>query len=221
MSGFDNGTATKGINFQVKQFGKILQGLGPPVPQAGVTGDLYMDTQQSFLYEKRSAEAGGGADPWGHYLFQIPAPYNATLKWFGSTPPTDDMGAVGDYALLWAGFGNYGLQPLIFGPKLVSGWEENGNGPDTQLDPAFAAATFPQSTGVVLPVGILDEGATVSFSTSTQMIGVGVAVDEFALQVPLTNTALAPVSQAGVQSQAAAVAVTLNPLYTAQDAHGV
>jgi hypothetical protein len=222
VSGFDNGTGQSGINFQVKQFGKILLGMGPPVPQAGVMGDLYIDTQQSFLYSKRSTEAGGGTDPWGHYLFQVPAPFNATLKWFAASPPTNDMGVTGDYCLLWAGFGDYGLQPLIYGPKTNSGWPENGEGPQTQIDPAFGGTLFPQSVAQIGQIGVADEGPNLFTSTSSQEIVTGVTVDdEFVFSIPVTYNGNDPVFAAGVQGLPAAVAVTLNPLYTAQDAHGV
>ena len=112
--GFDNGTLQGGVFFQAKQFGSILRGFGPPVPQAGVVGDLYMDTQTFNLYEKRASDE---TDPWGHFLFVVPVTYQSTLKWFTASQITDDIGQNGDYALLWAGFGNYGLQPSIFGPK--------------------------------------------------------------------------------------------------------
>lgn len=100
----------------------MLRGLGPPVPQAGVVGDIYVDTQTFFLYNKRSGDAGGDVDPWGHYLFQLPVTYQATLRWFSAYPPTNDVGSNGDYCLLWGGYPNYGLQPSIFGPKAAGVW---------------------------------------------------------------------------------------------------
>ena len=118
MSGFDNGTLQSGIYAQVKQWGSIIRGSGPPVPQAGVVGDLYLDTQTWFLYSKRSPDAGGNVDPWGHYLFVVPATYQTALKWFVPSAPTADIGVNGDYCLLWGGYPNYGMQPSIFGQKL-------------------------------------------------------------------------------------------------------
>jgi hypothetical protein len=212
MSGFDNGTLQGGIFFQAKQFGSILRGFGPPVPQAGVVGDLYIDVQTWNLYNKRSAAAGDDIDPWGHYLFNVPAPYRTTLKWFNSYAPTNDVGVAGDYCLLWAGWSNYGMQPSIYGPKQAAGWPENGNGGTVPV--AVAGA------GTVLPVGLNDEGAPMPYSNSSQLIVVGLT-DEYILAVPVTANAGDPVTQQGLQSGPAAVAVTLNPLYTAEDQHSV
>ena len=49
MAGFDNGTLQSGIYFQTKQLGSILRGFGPPVPQAGVVGDVFIDVQTWYL----------------------------------------------------------------------------------------------------------------------------------------------------------------------------
>lgn len=212
MSGFDNGTVQGGIFFQAKQFGSILRGFGPPVPQAGVVGDLYIDVSTFNLYNKRSSAAGDNLDPWGHFLFNVPAPYRTQLKWFNSYAPTNDVGAPGDYCLLWAGFSNYGLQPSVYGPKQASGWPENGNGGTVPI----AAA----GVGTVLPVGLVDEGAPIAASNSTQLIVVGLA-DEFILAVPVTANAGDPVTQQGLQSGPVAITVTVNPLYTAEDSHAI
>lgn len=209
MSGFDNGSLQGGVFFQAKQFGSILRGFGPPAPQAGVMGDVYIDVQTWELYNKR---AENDTDPWGHYLFIVPATYRATLKWFNAYAPDDSVGAAGDYCLLWAGFTNYGMQPSIYGPKQATGWPENGNGPQTAIATAGA--------GTVLPVGLLDEGAPLTYSISTQLIVVGL-LDEYILAVPVTANAGDPVTEQGVQSGPAAVPVTLNPLYTATDGHAV
>lgn len=211
MSGFDNGTSQGGIFFQTKQFGAILRGLGPPVPGAGVVGDLYIDTQTWNLFEKRSAAAGDEVDPWGHYLFVVPNAYRATLKWFSTSAPTNDIGVPGDYCLLWGGYTNYGLQPSIYGPKQATNWPENGVG--TNLLIAAPGTT-------VLQVGLVDEGPGLAYSNSTQLIGVGL-LDEYILAVPVTANAGDPVLQLGLQSGPAQVAVTLNPLYTAEDQHSV
>ena len=212
MSGFDNGSAQSGVFFQVKQFGPILRGFGPPVPQAGVVGDVYIDTQSWFLYTKRSPDAGGDVDPWGHYLFTIPIAYRTALKWFSAYAPTDDIGIAGDYCLLWGGWVNYGLQPSIYGPKQATGWPENGNGGTVPI--AVAGA------GTVLQVGLSDEGAALPDSSSTQLIVVGLT-DEYILAVPVTATAGQPVTQLGLQSGPANIAVNLNPLYTAEDSHNI
>lgn len=119
MSGFDNGTSQGGIFFQTKQFGSILRGFGAPVPQAGVQGDLYIDVQTWQLFNKRAIDK---IDPWGHYLFVVPALYQTRLKWFGATPPTADIGIDGDYFLFWGGYPNYGLQPSIYGVKAAGAW---------------------------------------------------------------------------------------------------
>lgn len=209
MAGFDNGTVWGGVFFQAKQFGSVLRGFGPPVPQAGVVGDVYIDAQTFQLFEKR---ASNDTDPWGHYLFVVPPTYRASLKFFTSYAPGDDIGVNGDYALLWAGFSNYGMQPSIFGPKGQNSWPENGNGPGTVIDPAFAAAA--------LQVGLVDEGPALPYGTSTQLIVVGVA-DEFVLAIPAAPVAGSPVLQQGLQGQPVNAAVTLNPLYTAEDGHAL
>lgn len=126
MSGFDNGTMQGGVFAQTKQFGSILRGFGPPVPQAGLVGDLYIDVQTWQLFNKRTALTASGVDPWGHYLFVVPVTYQARLKWFTSALPTNDVGIDGDYALIWAGYPNYGLQPLIAGPKAGGVWSAAG-----------------------------------------------------------------------------------------------
>lgn len=212
MAGFDNGTVQGGIFFQVKQFGAILRGFGPPVPQAGVVGDLYIDTQTWFLYNKRSAAMGDAVDPWGHYLFQVPVTYRTTLKWFNAYAPGNDVGVVGDYCLLWAGWSNYGMQPSIFGPKQANGWPENGEGGTVPIAAAGA--------GTVLPVGLNDEGAPLVDSSSTQLVVVGL-LDEFILAIPVLAGAGNPVTQLGLQSGPAAVTVVINPLYTAEDEHAI
>lgn len=208
MSGFDNGTLQSGLMFQTKQFGSILRGFGPPVPQAGVVGDIYIDVQTWQLFNKRAVD---DVDPWGHYLFIVPAPYRATLKWFGSSAPTADIGIAGDYCLLWGGYANYGMQPALYGPKQATEWPENGNG---------ANVTIAAPGNTVIPIGLTDEGAAIPDSSSTQLIVVGLT-DEYVLPVPISAAAGEAVMQLGLQSGPAAVSVTLNPLYTADDEHAV
>lgn len=122
MSGFDNGTMQGGAFAQTKQFGSVLRGFGPPSPGAGSVGDLYIDVQTWQLFNKRSTDFASGVDPWGHYIFVVPVTYQARLKWFVSSVPTNDIGINGDYALLWGGYPNYGMQPSIFGPKAGGVW---------------------------------------------------------------------------------------------------
>lgn len=212
MSGFDNGSSQGGVYFQAKQFGSIIRGFGPPVPQAGVVGDVYIDTQTWQLFSKRSNDAAGDVDPWGHYLFVVPLAYRTALKWFSASAPADSVGVVGDYCLLWGGWGNYGLQPSIYGPKQAAGWPENGNGPNTSIAIVNAGST--------LQVGLVDEGPLLPNSATTQLVGVGL-VDEYILAIPVTANAGDPVIQLGLQSGPAQVAVTLNTLYTAEDEHSV
>jgi hypothetical protein len=213
MSGYDQGTAQSGVYFQAKQFGSILRGFGPPVPQAGLVGDLYLDTLTFNLYEKRATDAGQDVDPWGHFLFVVPVTYRNQLKWFTTSLPDDSIGVTGDYALSWAGFGNYGLQPSIYGPKNVAGsWPESGNGPTTTI-----AAT---AAGFVFPVGLTGEGTQVAYSRSTQLIVAGF-VDEFVLSTPVSNIAGTVIGELGLQSTPTPVTVTLNALFTAEDQHVV
>lgn len=208
MAGFDNGTS-QGVLFQAKQFGAILRGNGPPVPQAGVVGDIYIDVLTWFLYNKRAYDS---VDPWGHYLFQVPALYRTTLKWFNSYAPGNDVGVAGDYCLLWAGWANYGLQPSVYGPKQATGWPEDGSGGSVPI--AVAGAN------TVLQVGLSGEGAALPASSSTQLVVAGLT-DEYILAVPVTANAGDPVTQQGLQSGPASVTVTLNPLYTAEDQHSL
>lgn len=207
MSGHDNASAQHGIFFQAKQFGSILRGSGPPVPQAGVVGDLYIDVQTWFLYEKRSSDA---ADPWGNYLFAIPTAYQSGLKWFSASLPTNDFGLNGDYCLLWGGFNNYGLQPSICGPKANGCWAESGVGPDAVLDPLYA--------GYSLPVGLSDEGTPIAFSNSWQLVVAGVDA-EYILSIPVSQAPSTPVLERGLRSFPALVPVVLDPLYTAENEH--
>lgn len=208
MSGFDNGTLQQGVFFQAKQFGPILRGFGPPVPEAGVVGDCYIDVQTWFLYSKRSVN---NTDPWGNYLFQIPNAYRTTLKWFCAFAPPDTVGIAGDYCLLWAGYANYGMQPSIFGPRQATGWPENGNGGTVPI-----AAPGNQIT----PTGLLDEGAPIADSSSTQLIVTGL-LNEFIFAVPVTANAGDLVTQQGLQSGPAQVPVFINPIYDAEDQHPV
>lgn len=209
MGGFDNGSAQGGLFFQAKQFGSIVRGFGPPVPQAGVVGDVYIDVQTWQLFNKRATDI---TDPWGHYLFIVPLAYRTALKFFSSSPPGNDIGLAGDYCLLWGGWANYGMQPSIYGPKQAAGWPENGEGPNSTIAALGA--------GTVLPVGLSDEGAPITDSPSTQLIVVGLT-DEYVLGVPVTADAGAVVSQLGLQSGPANVAVAVNPLYTTEDQHAI
>jgi hypothetical protein len=207
MSGFDSGSGSSGIVFMAKQFGSILRGFGPPVPQAGVVGDLYIDVTTWNFYEKRIVN---GVDDWGHYLFQIPPVYRTALKWYGPSAPPDTIGVPGDYFLQWSGFPNYGMQPLIWGPKQWTGWPENGDGPGTDIASGYG--------GFVLPVGLQDEGATVDDSASSQLIAIGLTA-EYVIPVPVTAQDKDEVLQLGLQSNGQLVTVGLNSLYTAQDEH--
>jgi|ERR1700760_1657845 len=213
MSGFDNGTLQSGVFFQVKQLGSILRGLGPPSPNAGVEGDCYIDTTTFHFYNKRAA-SGSEIDPWGHWLFVVPAQYQTQLKWFSSSPPQDSLGVVNDYCLLWGGYGNYGISPVsIYGPKQASGWPENGEGPTLPIAVAGALT--------VLPIGALDEGTPVTDSNFTQLILIG-AVDEVVSTTPAPSASAGdPVQQLGAQSGPAQVVVAINPLFTATDEHNV
>lgn len=210
MAGFDNGTAQSGIFAQTKQFGSILRGSGPPVPGAGVQGDLYIDVRTWFIHEKRSAD---GTDPWGHYLFAIPAQYQSGLNWFSSSLPANSFGADGDYCLLWAGFNNYGLQPSFCGPNVNGYWPESGDGPNLLLDPTNA--------GYAIPVGLSDENtALTAFSNSWQLVVDGLDT-EYVLSIPVPQAVGTSLLERGLQCAPVVTAVALNPLYSAEDAHAV
>jgi hypothetical protein len=202
MSGFDTGMAGTSIPFMAKQFGPILRGFGPPVPQAGVVGDLYIDNLTFQMFEKREIN---GLDDWGHYLFIIPSPYTTTLKWFGPNGPNNNIGIVGDYFLQWAGYPNYGMQPLIWGPKTWTGWPENGDGPGTII-----------SGSDVLPIGLLSEGAPLTDTQLTQLIAEGL-LSEYIIPFPVTANSGDPVLELGLQSSGTLVTVTINSIYTAED----
>lgn len=210
MGGFDNGAAYGGGLFaQNKQFGAVLRGIGAPAPSSGSAGDVYVDTQSWLIYCKRQPE---GSDPWGDYIFMLPATYRSGLKWFSSSPPTNDIGVNGDYCLLWGGYSNYGTQPSIYGPKVDGCWPEIGSGPDILLDPAYA--------GYTLPVGLADEGDAIAYSASTQLIVTGL-VDEYILAIPLTQLYNSPNTETGLDSLPASIVVNVNPLYTADSVHKV
>ena len=136
MSGFDQGTLQQGVFAQTKQFGPVLFGTGEPNPSAGVVGDVYIDTQTQFLYVKRSSD---GLSSWGNYLFLVPPAYQGALNWFSSAQPTNDLGANGDYCLLWGGYPNYGLQPSILGPKAAGAWPANPAAVAVALNPIYTA----------------------------------------------------------------------------------
>ena len=136
MSGFDNGTLQQGVFAQTKQFGPVLLGTGEPNPSAGVVGDVYIDTQTQFLYVKRSSD---GLSSWGNYLFLVPPTYQGALNWFSSATPTNDLGANGDYCLIWGGYPNYGLQPSILGPKAAGAWPANPAAVAVALNPIYTA----------------------------------------------------------------------------------
>ena len=136
MSGFDNGTLQQGVFAQTKQFGPVLLGTGEPNPSAGVVGDVYIDTQTQFLYVKRSSD---GISSWGNYLFLVPPTYQGALNWFSSAQPTNDLGANGDYCLLWGGYPNYGLQSSILGPKAAGAWPANPAAVAVALNPIYTA----------------------------------------------------------------------------------
>lgn len=140
MGGFDNGTTQGGIYSQANQMASIMRGSGPPVPQSGVVGSLFIDILAWQLYTKRSNDSGGDVDPWGQYVFAVPATYQAQLKWFGTMPPTNDIGVNGDYYLLWGAFGNYGLNPVsIYGPKAAGAWPANPAAIAVTLNPLYTA----------------------------------------------------------------------------------
>lgn len=208
MAGIDNGTLQGGVFFQALQFGPILRGMGPPIPQAGVMGSLYIDVLSWNLYNKRSPDSGGDVDPWGRYLFQVPAPYRTALKYFSSTAPDNTLGQTGDYCLLWAGSGVYGMQPAVYGPKQPTGWPENGDGPGVAIS----------ATVTVLPAGLTGEGAPLVDSSSTQLIQTGL-LDEALVPIAVIANAGDLVSQIGLQSGPVSIAVGVNPLYTAEDQH--
>jgi hypothetical protein len=211
--GFDNGTLQSSVYFQAKQFGSILRGTGPPVPQAGLVGDLYLDILTFNLFEKRATDAGQDVDPWGHFLFVVPVTYQTQLKWFSTSLPDDSIGVTGDYCLSWAGFGNYGLQLSIYGPKNASGsWPESGNGPTTTISAVGA--------GFVFPIGLSDEGTQISYSRSTQLIVAGL-IDEYILAKPVPHIVGTPIRELGLQSTPTPVTVALNALYTAEDSRAI
>jgi hypothetical protein len=209
MSGFDTSRGNSGTTFRSKQFGSILRGYGPPVPQAGVVGDLYIDIVSWNLFEKRDID---GLDDWGHYLFNVPGIYRTSLKWFGAASPNNSIGVAGDYFLQWSGFPNYGMQPIIWGPKLWTGWPENGDGgPGTVI-----AAGHTE----VHQLGMLDEGPDLVDMQLSQLMALGL-FDEYVIPFPVTANPGDPVLQLGMQTSGKLVSVDINPLYTAEDEHAL
>lgn len=208
MSGFSNSRTA--IDNVTKQYGSILRGYGPPVPKAGVIGDLYIDNFTFQLFEKRST---GGLDDWGHYLFVVPSIYINTLKWFGPSKPTNALGRPGDYYLQWAGYSNYGMQLSIFGPKSIDSWPENG-------ETSGGGTPVITMNEDVHSLGIVGQGPDMTDVTPDTLIAVGLLAD---YNIPLTVTADPgePVPPVGVQNTGQVVTVTINPLYTAEDEHAL
>ena len=204
MSGFS--TSRFGTDSIAKQHGSILRGSGPPVPQAGVVGDLYIDVLTFQFFEKRKRN---GLDAWGHYLFSVPSLYRNTLKFFGASGPSNTIGIIGDYFLQWSGYANYGMMPTIWGPKQWTGWPENGDGPSN-----------PITDSNILRLGLLDDGTALKDVAPSQLIATGL-FDEYIIPVPVTANPSEPVTQIGVQSTGQLVLLTINPLYTAEDEHAL
>lgn len=205
MSGFST-SRFSGIDNIAKQHGSMLRGWGPPVPKAGVAGDLYIDNLTFQLFEKRGVS---GLDDWGHYLFVVPSPYGNNLKWFGPNGPGNTIGISGDYFLQWAGYNNYGMQLMIWGPKSVVGWPENGVGPSTGITEVG-----------VHQIGLVDEGPVLADKMPTQLIAVGL-FDEYIIPLSVTANPGDFVSPIGLPNSGTLVLVTLNPLYTAEDEHAI
>ncbi len=203
MSGY---STTRGFSSPVdasKRQGAIFRGFGPPVPQAGVAGDLYIDVLTWQFFEKREID---GLDAWGHYLFTVPSTYRMSLKWFGAGAPSNNIGVNGDYYLQWAGYPNYGMQPLIWGPRDFVGWPENGDGPGLII----------VVCDTVLPLGLLDEGTPLTDVQRSQLLALGL-LDEYVLPFPVTADCGETILQIGLQGSGTLVTVTLNTLYTAED----
>ena len=208
MSGFDTGNS-QGIISRGKQFGPILKGFGPPSPQAGDLGDLYVDVGTWQLFAKREDD---GLDPWGHYLFVVPMAYQNTLSFFGSTPPTNDLGNTGDFYLQWGGYPNYGLYPTIYGPKLWTGWPSSGVGSTVVIAPGTG--------GVVIQGGLLADGSSLADQQPSQLIAVGLLA-EFTIPVPVTAADGDSVQQIGVATTGTVIPISPNALYTAEDEHSI
>ena len=207
MSGY---STTRGFSAPLdtsKRQGAIFRGFGPPVPQAGVAGDIYIDVVTWQLFEKRELD---DRDAWGHYLFVVPSLYRYSMKWFGSGAPSNNIGVNGDYYLQWAGYPNYGMQPLIWGPRDFVGWPENGDGPGVTI----------VVCDTVLPIGLSDEGTPLTDVQRSTLLALGL-LDEYTLPFPVTADCGETVLQVGSQGSGTLVEVTLNTLYTAQDEHEI
>jgi hypothetical protein len=211
MSGFSTTRSNIwGIDNISKQYGSILRGWGPPVPKAGVLGDLYIDNLTYQLFEKREVN---DRDDWGHYLWVVPSQYRNSMKWFGPSGPANTLGRPGDFFLQWAGYDNYGMQLKIWGPKLVSGWPENGEGPGNTGTPVIAVSD-------VRSVGLMDSGPDAKDLSGTRLWAVGL-MDEYIVPLSVTANPGEPVTPVGVPSTGQLVLLTTNPLYTVEDNHVV
>ena len=207
MSGFDTGNS-QGVRSVAQSAGPILRGFGPPVPEVGVTGAIYIDVNTFQLFERR----GDGLDPWGHYLFVVPVQYQQTLKYYGSTPPTDDLGVVGDTFMQWGGWPSYGMNPVIYGPKQWTGWPELGDGPGTVI----AAGTGSS----VVQSGLLGDGGTLLDKAPSTLLAAGLA-SEYVIPIPVTAADGETVGQVGLQGTGVQITVSINPRYTAEDNYAV
>jgi len=200
MSGFADSAP-----FMAKQFGSILRGYGPPVQQAGVVGDLYIDVTTWKLYNKRLIN---GVHAWGHHLWVVPPLYREGLKWFGASRPTNDIGVVTDYYLQWSGFANYGMWPSIWGPKTWYGWPENGDGPGQKI----AMGTADR----VVWLGLLDEGPFLTDLERRQLIATGL-LDEIIIPVPVTADEGELVLELGLQGGGVLIQIDMNKYWSFED----
>lgn len=162
MSGFDTGVAGQSVIARAKQHGSVLRGTNPPVPAVGVAGDLYVNSANGWLYERR---AGRLTNPWGYSLFAVPAPYLATLKWFSASKPGNSVGVDGDLCLVWGTYDGYGIS-MRFWTKAAGVWPDTVTEVSITVNALYGAVAV-NGVEPTMPVltGLVQEAAIALFPT--------------------------------------------------------
>lgn len=171
----------EGYHGLVQNSGAIMRGEGPPHPNRGHVGNVYIDTTTWFLYVRRFCD---GAPTWGNWVFQVPTTIRYSVQWYCSGFPSDALGRPGDYAFVWD-CGTFSLVPHVFGPKTDT-WPEAGDGPAFDIDTSgfYAIGHLGEDTTLqafpsqfIQAIGMLGEqgdvGDYIAPLNSGQMIGLG------------------------------------------------
>lgn len=182
----------------VVKSGLIMRGEGPPGPNIGYVGSIYIDNNSRQIYMKRFP-FGHKANPWCNHFMTLPDNsvfYN--LKWFGASRPSNSLGVDGDHYLMWD-CDAYSLVPRVFGPKTDGRWPENAIGPEVCATTDLATVL---SIGLEAPDGSAD---TIDYAQALIHAGL---IDEtqYADITPFRCT-----TSIGLDTSGAELTGTLNP----------